>query len=59
MENFDIQNIETNIYDKRKLITNCIVEILENSITGEVSVGWYKTDDSEVLEEGLDEYYLQ
>ena len=52
IENFkeeNILNIETNIFDKRKIITNCIVEILENSQTGEISTGWYKTDESEEI----------
>lgn len=46
-----ISNIETNIFDKRKLITNCTVEILENSITGEISIGWYRTEESEEIDE--------
>lgn len=46
-----IAEIETNLFDKRALYSNCIVEILENTITGEISVGWYKTEDTEELEE--------
>ena len=46
-----ITEIETNLFDKRTLYSNCIVEILENTITGEISIGWYKTKDTEELEE--------
>lgn len=46
-----ITNIETNIFDKSTIYTNCNVEIWENSITGESSVGWYKTEDTEVIEQ--------
>lgn len=45
-----IQDIECNIYDKGKIITNCTVEIWTNTITGEESVGWYRTDESEEIE---------
>lgn len=41
---------EMNIYDKVERYSNCIVEILTNSITGDSSVGWYKTDETEELE---------
>ena len=43
--------IQTNIFDKCTRYTNCIVEVLENSITGEVSIGWYKTDETEEAED--------
>ena len=46
-----ITNIETNMYDKSTIYTNCNVEVWENSITGETSVGWYKTENTEVIEE--------
>lgn len=36
--------IETNIYDIEEIHTNCTVQILTNSITGETSVGWWKND---------------
>ncbi len=44
-----ITNIETNIFDKSTIYTNCNVEIWENSITGESSIGWYKTEETEEL----------
>ena len=39
-----MEKIETNIFDKETIYTNCVVQILENSITGECSVGWYATE---------------
>ena len=41
---------EMNLYDGVERYSNCIVEVLTNSITGETSVGWYKTDETEELE---------
>ena len=41
---------EINLYDITTRYSNCIVEVLENSVTGQTSVGWYKTDDTEVIE---------
>jgi len=35
-------DIKTNIFDKEELHTNCTVQILSNSATGEVSVGWWE-----------------
>lgn len=43
----NITNVEFNIFDKCTIYTNCTVEILENSATGEISIGWYKTDETE------------
>ena len=34
--------IRTNLFDLREVHENCTVEILTNSMTGEVSVGWWK-----------------
>lgn len=39
-----MDDIETNIYDKEEIHTNCTVQILRNSITGEVSVGWWENE---------------
>lgn len=49
MENIIIT--ETNFYNKITTYTNCIVEVLENTITGEVSIGWKKTINTEEIEE--------
>ena len=47
----NIVNIETNMYNKATLYTNCTVEVWENTVTGETSVGWYRTEDTEEIEE--------
>lgn len=33
---------EFNVFDKREVIHDCTVEIWENTVTGEVSIGWYR-----------------
>jgi len=35
------------VYDKEKTEHGCTVQVLENSITGDVSVGWWKEDGEE------------
>ena len=40
---------EMNLYDKVHRYINCVVEVLENSVTGQTSVGWYKTDETEEI----------
>lgn len=35
--------VETNIFDEVEEIPNCTVQILRNSVTGEISVGWYRS----------------
>lgn len=34
--------VETNIYDTEEIHHNCTVQVLRNSVTGEVSVGWWE-----------------
>ena len=34
--------ITTNIYDTEEIHHGCTVQILRNSVTGDVSVGWWK-----------------
>lgn len=42
-EDYDkIPIVETNMYDKRTVVKNATVEILENTRTGETSIGWYE-----------------
>lgn len=36
--------ITTNIYDKEEIFRGCIVQVLRNSVTGDVSVGWWKEE---------------
>ena len=40
----EITEVETNMYDKEEIYPNCTVQILTNTLTGEVSVGWWKND---------------
>jgi predicted nucleic acid-binding Zn-ribbon protein len=46
----DLETVETNMYDKVERYSNCIVEILTNTITGHTSTGWYKTEETEEIE---------
>ena len=39
--------VETNIYDQEEIHHNCTVQVLRNSVTGEVSVGWWKEKEEE------------
>lgn len=39
--------IETNIFDVEEIHHNCTVQVLTNSITGEVSVGWWENEDED------------
>lgn len=39
-----IVKVETNLFDMVETHTNCTVQILRNSITGEISVGWWDND---------------
>lgn len=39
--------IETNIYDKEETYPNCTVQVLTNTATGEVSVGWWENGGKE------------
>ena len=43
--NEDITVIETNIFDEEEIHPNCTVQILRNSITGEISVGWWENEE--------------
>ena len=36
--------VETNMYDREEIIENCTVQVLTNSITGEVAWGWWRND---------------
>ena len=40
-----ITHVETNIFDIEELYPNCTVQVLKNSFTGEVSVGWWKNEE--------------
>ena len=38
----EIVKVETNFYDKEEIYPDCTVQVLTNTATGEVSVGWWK-----------------
>ena len=42
------QTVETNLFDQEEIHHNCTVQILKNSITGEVSVGWWENDNKPI-----------
>ena len=44
----DVVAVETNIYDKEEIFPDCTVQVLTNTATGEVSVGWWKNELPEV-----------
>lgn len=52
-----LTDIETNIFDKEELHTNCTVQILYNSTTGECSVGWWENPGWVSVEERLPEMH--
>lgn len=37
----EIKKVETNLYDEVEIHPDCTVQILRNSATGEVSIGWW------------------
>lgn len=39
--------ITTNIYDQEEIHHGCTVQILHNSVTGDVSVGWWQEKEKE------------
>ena len=41
--------IETNFFDKEEVYTDCMVQVLTNTVTGEVSVGWSPTNDWRII----------
>lgn len=50
-----IEKVETNIFDECEVHTNCTVEIFRNSVTGEVSVGWWDNDNPPAIAGGEEE----
>lgn len=39
--------VTTNIYDTEEIHHNCTVQVLRNSVTGDVSVGWWEEKEDE------------
>jgi hypothetical protein len=42
-----IVKVETCFYDKEEIFENCTVQVLTNTVTGDVSIGWWKNEDRE------------
>ena len=38
------KDVEINVYDKVTEYDNCTVQILENTATGAISVGWWRNE---------------
>lgn len=41
---FTVAEVEAGIYDKEEIYPDCTVQVLTNTATGDVSVGWWKND---------------
>ena len=39
--------VESNLYDQEEVHDNCTVQILRNSYTGKISIGWYENKNKE------------
>lgn len=56
----DIVDLHANIFDKVEVFHNCTVEVLTNTVTGDVDVGWYPEgsspyeDEEDEEDEGLE-----
>lgn len=37
-------SVSTALYDEEEIYPNCTVQVLRNSVTGEVSVGWWPNE---------------
>jgi hypothetical protein len=37
--------VETCFYDKEEIFENCTVQVLTNTFTGDVSIGWWKNEE--------------
>ena len=48
-ETSNLTKVSASIFDKSTVFTNCTVEVLENTFTGDVSVGWLRTEDTEEI----------
>lgn len=36
--------VEVNIYDREEIHENCTVQVLTNTVTGDVSIGWWENE---------------
>lgn len=44
MEDDRILDVDMDIYDQEEIYPNCTVQVLTNTVTGKVSVGWWRND---------------
>lgn len=42
-----MQTVEVDVFDIEEIHENCTVQILTNSVTGAVSVGWWINEEEE------------
>ena len=40
-------DVHMSIFDKETIIPHCTVQILENTVTGDISVGWWREEKEE------------
>ena len=40
-------DIDIPIYDQEEIYTGCTVQVLTNSVTGDVSIGWWQEETEE------------
>jgi len=52
----DVVAVHMNIFDEEEIIENCTVQVLRNSVTGEMSIGFWPSDQPPaVLDEEVEE----
>ena len=44
MDDEKILDVDMDIYDQEEIYPNCTVQVLTNTVTGKVSVGWWRND---------------
>ena len=41
----NIVSVESAIFDEEEIHTNCTVQIWRNSVTGDISIGWWPNEE--------------
>lgn len=44
MDDEKILDVDMDIYDQEEIYPNCTVQVLTNTVTGKVSIGWWRND---------------
>lgn len=47
------EQTSVSVFDEEEIYENCTVQVLKNSITGEVSIGWWQGDGEEYEEDEM------